>query len=83
MPVLVDRPTIISGHFHLIMRCNVVLFHIESVVTFCHVFDPEQFSGLTRRSMQKIFPKWVKVSEKKICTIYRYITEEEFNEIIG
>lgn len=77
-PLIVDYPVRIADHYYLIIKRDGILFHNNSVVTFCHILDPEKYKELTIKSMRKVFPKYQQIVGKGFCLSFRSITVEEF-----
>jgi len=86
MPLIEDYTKIfeINVHYYpLIKHHNNILLHTRSIVTFCHMIDPQQFGCMTQKSFRAAFPRWKVMWIKGFSISFRLISEELFKEIVN
>jgi len=72
-----------AGHFVLIFRHNGdILFHAQSVITLCHIAQPDVFDKLTSSSMRMAFPRHQRLMSDGCNMSFRALKEDEFWEIV-
>jgi hypothetical protein len=70
-------------HYYPLIEYNdAILFHIKSVVSYCHRFSPQRFSGLTQWSLRVAYRKYKVLSIKGRSVSFRMIDKKEYKEIV-